>query len=143
MAFSQPERSMATPSAVLPKAPVTDTASEPSERKPRRFGPSWFLVSPSVALLLLWMLVPLSMTVYFSVIRYNLLYPGENGFVGLEIAMSWLMSTFASKVNNDTADCPYSREETLTEPTETSPRKRNERKFFGSRVLNLTCPVVR
>ncbi|MEN2507832.1 sugar ABC transporter permease [Stutzerimonas stutzeri] len=30
------------------------------------------------------MLVPLAMTVYFSVIRYNLLYPGENDFVGLE-----------------------------------------------------------
>ena len=26
---------MATPSAALPKAPVTDTASEPSERKPK------------------------------------------------------------------------------------------------------------
>ncbi len=43
-----------------------------------------FLVSPSVALLLLWMIVPLGMTLYFSLIRYNLLYPGENDFVGLE-----------------------------------------------------------
>ena len=75
---------MATTTSALPKVPVTNTESESNERKPRRFGPSWFLVSPSVALLLLWMLVPLSMTVYFSVIRYNLLYPGENGFVGLE-----------------------------------------------------------
>lgn len=31
------------------------------------------LHSPSVALLLLWMIVPLAMTLYFSVIRYNLL----------------------------------------------------------------------
>ncbi|WP_439860286.1 carbohydrate ABC transporter permease [Pseudomonas sp. MBLB4136] len=46
--------------------------------------PGWFLVSPSVALLLLWMIVPLGMTIYFSLIRYNLLYPGENQFVGLE-----------------------------------------------------------
>ncbi len=46
--------------------------------------PGWFLVSPSVGLLLLWMIVPLGMTVYFSLIRYNLLYPGENQFVGLE-----------------------------------------------------------
>src|SRR5690606_31161380 len=58
--------------------------SEADQRHRRRLGPGWFLVSPSVALLLLWMLVPLSRTLYFSVIRYNLLYPGENGFVGLE-----------------------------------------------------------
>ena len=50
----------------------------------RRRGPGWLLVSPSVALLLLWMIVPLGMTLYFSLIRYNLLYPGENAFVGLE-----------------------------------------------------------
>jgi sorbitol/mannitol transport system permease protein len=31
---------------------------------------------PSVALLLLWMIVPLGMTLYFSLIRYNLLDPG-------------------------------------------------------------------
>ncbi|QIQ69668.1 Maltose transport system permease protein MalF [Pseudomonas coronafaciens] len=43
-----------------------------------------FLVSPSVALLLVWMIVPLGMTIYFSLIRYNLLSPGENEFVGLE-----------------------------------------------------------
>ena len=53
-------------------------------RKSRLTNPGWFLVSPSVALLLLWMIVPLGMTVYFSMIRYNLLYPGENQFVGLE-----------------------------------------------------------
>ncbi len=45
---------------------------------------SRYMVSPSVLLLLLWMIVPLSMTIYFSLIRYNLLYPGENEFVGLE-----------------------------------------------------------
>lgn len=42
------------------------------------------LVSPSVAVLLLWMIVPLGMTIYFSLIRYNLLYPADNEFVGLE-----------------------------------------------------------
>ncbi|WP_423811468.1 carbohydrate ABC transporter permease [Pseudomonas aeruginosa] len=50
----------------------------------RAGGAGWLLVSPSVALLLLWMIVPLGMTLYFSLIRYNLLYPGENAFVGLE-----------------------------------------------------------
>ncbi|MBE1275580.1 carbohydrate ABC transporter permease [Enterovibrio baiacu] len=40
------------------------------------------LVAPSFVSLLLWMIVPLSMTIYFSTIRYNLLYPGENDFIG-------------------------------------------------------------
>ena len=63
------------------KAPIEIA---PPARKIRLANPGWFLVSPSVALLLLWMIVPLGMTVYFSMIRYNLLYPGENEFVGLE-----------------------------------------------------------
>ena len=69
-------------------SPAIDTPaaqlSTPGGRKPRRLAPGWFLVSPSVLLLLIWMIVPLGMTVYFSLIRYNLLYPGENDFVGLE-----------------------------------------------------------
>ncbi|MDF3822788.1 sugar ABC transporter permease [Leptospira sp. 96542] len=42
------------------------------------------LMAPAVGALLLWMLVPLLMTVYFSVVRYNLLQPGDHPFVGLE-----------------------------------------------------------
>ena len=45
---------------------------------------SRLLVMPSVSVLLLWMIVPLVMTLYFSLIRYNLLYPDDNGFVALE-----------------------------------------------------------
>ncbi|PBQ15232.1 sugar ABC transporter permease [Pseudomonas congelans] len=62
----------------------TDLSGEQQPLKSRRFKPGWFLVSPSVALLLVWMIVPLGMTIYFSLIRYNLLSPGENEFVGLE-----------------------------------------------------------
>ena len=40
------------------------------------------LLAPSVFLLLVWMVVPLSMTIYFSSIRYNLLYESQNNFVG-------------------------------------------------------------
>ena len=61
-----------------------EQAREAPPRKSRRLAPGWFLVSPSVVLLLIWMIVPLGMTIYFSLIRYNLLYPGENDFVGLE-----------------------------------------------------------
>ena len=42
------------------------------------------MISPAVLLLLGWMLVPLIMTVYFSFLRYNLLSPGANPFVGWE-----------------------------------------------------------
>ena len=42
------------------------------------------MISPAVLLLLGWMLVPLCMTLYFSFLRYNLLQPGDNPFVGWE-----------------------------------------------------------
>jgi sorbitol/mannitol transport system permease protein len=41
------------------------------------------LFAPAVAALLLWMAVPLAMTLYFSVVHYNLMQPGEHTFVGL------------------------------------------------------------
>jgi sorbitol/mannitol transport system permease protein len=41
------------------------------------------LVAPSVIVLLLWMIVPLAMTVWFSLQRYNLLNPINNRFAGL------------------------------------------------------------
>ena len=41
------------------------------------------LKAPSIIVLFLWMIVPLSMTLYFSVIRFNLLNPEDTGFEGL------------------------------------------------------------
>ena len=41
------------------------------------------LVAPSVLLLLVWMIVPLAMTLYFSFRRYNLLNPMLHGWAGL------------------------------------------------------------
>ena len=63
---------------------ATTLPALPAAAPRRRRSPGCLLVSPSVAVLLLWMIVPLGMTLYFSLIRYNLLYPGENAFVGLE-----------------------------------------------------------
>jgi sorbitol/mannitol transport system permease protein len=45
---------------------------------------TWPLVAPAVGVLLLWMIVPLAMTVWFSFQRYNLLNPFLTGFAGLE-----------------------------------------------------------
>ena len=42
------------------------------------------LEAPAVAVLFLWMIVPLGMTIYFSLIRYSLLNPDLHGFAGLE-----------------------------------------------------------
>lgn len=38
------------------------------------------MLSPTVLLLLVWMIVPLAMTLWFSLQRYNLLYPDRTGF---------------------------------------------------------------
>jgi sorbitol/mannitol transport system permease protein len=40
--------------------------------------------APAVLMLLAWMLIPLSMTLYFSTLRYNLLMPGMETFAGWE-----------------------------------------------------------
>ncbi|AQZ50099.1 MAG: sugar ABC transporter permease [Martelella sp.] len=40
------------------------------------------MMAPSVILLLAWMIIPLSMTIYFSFLRYNLLMPGTESFAG-------------------------------------------------------------
>jgi sorbitol/mannitol transport system permease protein len=42
------------------------------------------LLAPAVLTLFLWMIVPLVMSIYFSVIRYNLMQPDQTGFIGLE-----------------------------------------------------------
>jgi sorbitol/mannitol transport system permease protein len=42
------------------------------------------LEAPSIIALLLWMIVPLAMTIYFSFIRYSLLNPDISGFAGIE-----------------------------------------------------------
>lgn len=50
----------------------------------KKFNLSRYLAAPSIILLAIWMIVPLSMTIYFSFIQYNLLYPDATGFVGFE-----------------------------------------------------------
>src|SRR6201995_4637290 len=42
------------------------------------------LLTPAVALLLVWMIVPLAMTIYFSSLNYSLLDPGSESFAGLD-----------------------------------------------------------
>jgi sorbitol/mannitol transport system permease protein len=54
-----------------------------TQRRVKRFtSPTW-LLAPSVILLFAWMVVPLWLTLWFSVHHYNLQDPVHRGFVGL------------------------------------------------------------
>src|SRR6476660_426808 len=59
------------------------------------------LLTPAVALLFIWMIVPLAMTIYFSTLHYNLLNPGMDSFVGIENYSSFLTDpAFLSSLHN-------------------------------------------
>src|SRR5918998_4450072 len=63
-----------------PVGAVPEQADTPERRRSTAF----LLLSPSVAVLLLWMIVPLAMTLWFSFQHYNLLNPAAGGFAGLD-----------------------------------------------------------
>ena len=63
------------------------THNLPAKTKSKRSGrgiDTRPLVWPSVAILLVWMIVPLALTLWFSVRNYNLTNPGVSGFAGLD-----------------------------------------------------------
>jgi sorbitol/mannitol transport system permease protein len=62
---------------------ASSSISTPTAPRTRRKSGS-LLVVPSVAVLLLWMIVPLVMTLWFSFRYYNLLNPAGEGFAGLD-----------------------------------------------------------
>jgi sorbitol/mannitol transport system permease protein len=76
--------------------PLSDQRpSQPSRLLPR------LLLTPAIATLFLWMIVPLVMTIYFSLIRYNLLQPDVSGFAGLDNFEYFLTDpSFATAVVN-------------------------------------------
>jgi sorbitol/mannitol transport system permease protein len=66
--------------SIAPPAPATAARS----RKSRRDVNTLPLMAPSVLVLLLWMIVPLALTLWFSFQRYNLVVPTIRGFAGVE-----------------------------------------------------------
>jgi len=64
--------------------PDATPALAPAAVETRRGWGTLPLVGPSVGVLLLWMIVPLAMTLWFSFQRYNLLDPTVGGFAGLD-----------------------------------------------------------
>lgn len=65
-----------------PPAPPSAPLRAPGSRRPAGHPARW-LAQPSILLLLIWMAVPLAMTVWFSLIHYNLLNPDTKGFAGI------------------------------------------------------------
>jgi sorbitol/mannitol transport system permease protein len=64
-------------SRIRGSAPSTQKEAPVSRLLPRA------LMAPAVVVLVLWMLAPLLMTLYFSFVNYNLMQPGERTFNGL------------------------------------------------------------
>ena len=59
------------------------------------------MMSPAVIVLLIWMVVPLGMTLYYSFQRYNLLYPDRTGSVGWSNYSNFVASpAFYSAIGN-------------------------------------------
>lgn len=54
------------------------------EREERKAAHARWLAMPSVGILVLWMAIPLAMTIWFSFSRYNLLNPDVKGFAGID-----------------------------------------------------------
>jgi sorbitol/mannitol transport system permease protein len=73
--------------AIQPSARRSIGARTPLDKAGRKHGGGRLLpralLAPAVVTLLLWMIVPLVMTIYFSFVRYNLMQPGAKDFIGL------------------------------------------------------------
>src|SRR5260221_482913 len=76
--YSDTNMSVQSPPAALNDYPAPVLKVDPAEKWRR------LLMWPSVIPLLLWMIVPLAFTIYFSFIRYNLLNPANTGFAGFQ-----------------------------------------------------------
>ena len=60
----------------------TETARAAARREKARRAPAKWLLAPAVIFLLVWMIVPLAMTGYYSFRNYNLMMPSITGWAG-------------------------------------------------------------
>src|SRR5580700_5665108 len=87
--------SVQTPTPALAEYQAPILKIDPAEKWRR------LLMWPSVVPLLLWMIVPLAFTIYFSFIRYNLLNPANTGFAGFQnYQFLWGDASFGPAVLN-------------------------------------------
>jgi sorbitol/mannitol transport system permease protein len=69
--------------SIKTQEPAFEMAVPPQKADPAEKLRRW-LMAPSVVPLLLWMIVPLAMTIVFSFLHYNLLNPTNTGFAGFD-----------------------------------------------------------
>ena len=60
----------------------SETAKAAARREKARRAPAKWLLAPAVIFLLVWMIVPLAMTAYYSARNYNLMMPSITGWAG-------------------------------------------------------------
>jgi sorbitol/mannitol transport system permease protein len=82
---------MADSTSASAAAATAATPAGRSRRRRRRDVNTLPLLAPSVVVLLLWMIVPLALTLWFSFQRYNLVVPTIRGFAGFE-NYTWLLT---------------------------------------------------
>ncbi|MBV8814980.1 MAG: sugar ABC transporter permease, partial [Verrucomicrobia bacterium] len=88
--------SVQSPPTALTEVPARVQKVEPAEKWRR------LLMAPSVVPLLLWMVIPLALTIYFSFIHFSLENPAGNfSFVGLQnYQFLWGDSRFGTAILN-------------------------------------------
>jgi sorbitol/mannitol transport system permease protein len=69
--------------SIQTQQPALEIGVPPQKADPAEKLRRW-LMAPSVIPLLLWMVIPLAMTIYFSFMHYNLLNPTNTGFAGFD-----------------------------------------------------------
>ena len=60
-----------------------NTAADAARREKAKRAPAKWLLAPAVIFLLVWMIVPLGMTLYYSFRNYNLMMPTMTGWAGI------------------------------------------------------------
>jgi sorbitol/mannitol transport system permease protein len=82
---------MADSTSASAPASAAAAAVARSRRRSRRDVNTLPLLAPSVGVLLLWMIVPLALTLWFSFQNYNLVVPTIRGFAGFD-NYTWLLT---------------------------------------------------
>ena len=85
MSAHAPEPNLAAIPHLAPDGRASSQITEAGPTAPRQMQLlARALLTPAVALLFIWMIVPLALTIYFSTLHYILLDPEAQQFVGLE-----------------------------------------------------------
>lgn len=83
--MSHLKRNPGTTALVMDPGPASVAHNVPTKKEGNsQKTTAKLLIAPAVLLLLLWMAIPLGMTIYYSSVSFNLMIPGAKPFVGFE-----------------------------------------------------------